>query len=114
MTGGHGWVYPREDGAKARCGGPTICPRCARELAHKNASEDAQTVAAVARMSNVALLRVTADELEEWATEKRKPLPQGDQDIDAREAIDQQAQGLDDAAGHLRDKADELEGKTGP
>jgi len=117
MTGGHGWVHPREDGSKARCGGPAICVQCARELALKNASEAArrvQEITVVARASNVALLRTTADELEEWATEKRKPLPQGDQDIEAREAVDQQANGLDDAADHLRDKADELEGKTGP
>jgi hypothetical protein len=28
---GHGWVRPRPDGAKARCGGPAICPTCAVE-----------------------------------------------------------------------------------
>ncbi len=32
MTG-HGHVTPRPDGAKARCGGPALCPECARELA---------------------------------------------------------------------------------
>lgn len=35
MIGGHGHVTPRADGAKARCGGPTICSECARELAAK-------------------------------------------------------------------------------
>lgn len=30
---GHGHVYPRADGMKARCGGPAICPRCAAEFA---------------------------------------------------------------------------------
>lgn len=30
---GHGHVRPRPDGVKARCGGPGLCPRCARELA---------------------------------------------------------------------------------
>lgn len=33
MTGGHGHVTPRPDGARARCGGPACCPACARELA---------------------------------------------------------------------------------
>lgn len=114
MIGGHGWVYPREDGAKARCGGPSICPRCAREVVIKDSSDAAKKaleIAAIGRASNVALLRATAEELKEWAEEKRQPLPQGNQDIDAREAIDQQAIGLDDAATFLEDKADELEGK---
>lgn len=31
MIGGHGHVNPRPDGAKARCGGPGICPECSRE-----------------------------------------------------------------------------------
>ncbi|MGH9095589.1 MAG: hypothetical protein ACRDXE_10550 [Acidimicrobiales bacterium] len=30
---GHGHVRPRPDGVKARCGGPPICPVCAREAA---------------------------------------------------------------------------------
>lgn len=33
VIGMHGWVTPREDGAKARCGGPSICKVCATELA---------------------------------------------------------------------------------
>lgn len=28
---GHGHVYTREDGAKARCGGPAMCRECARD-----------------------------------------------------------------------------------
>ncbi len=28
---GHGWVYPRPDGVKARCGGPAICTACAED-----------------------------------------------------------------------------------
>lgn len=32
---GHGHVRPRADGAKARCGGPAICAKCARELAEQ-------------------------------------------------------------------------------
>ena len=31
---GHGHVWARPDGAKARCGGPKMCPQCARDLAH--------------------------------------------------------------------------------
>lgn len=33
MTGGHGHVVPRPDGAKARCGGLALCSTCAKELA---------------------------------------------------------------------------------
>ena len=33
MTGGHGHVVPRADGAKARCGGPGLCSACSREAA---------------------------------------------------------------------------------
>jgi hypothetical protein len=28
---GHGWVIPLRSGARARCGGPAICPICAEE-----------------------------------------------------------------------------------
>jgi hypothetical protein len=28
---GHGHVTPNPDGTKARCGGPPLCPECARE-----------------------------------------------------------------------------------
>jgi hypothetical protein len=34
---GHGHVYPRPDGVKARCGGPGICSECSREAAQKAA-----------------------------------------------------------------------------
>jgi len=32
---GHGHVFPRADGIKARCGGPAICRECAHDLARK-------------------------------------------------------------------------------
>jgi hypothetical protein len=35
MIGGHGHVYPRTDGFKARCGGPVICRECAVDAARK-------------------------------------------------------------------------------
>lgn len=28
LNSGHGHVWPRPDGFKARCGGPTLCPQC--------------------------------------------------------------------------------------
>lgn len=34
----HGHVVPRPDGVKARCGGPAICPVCAREAAQEAAA----------------------------------------------------------------------------
>lgn len=36
---GHGHVYPRPDGVKARCGGPAICKECALDFARKNAEQ---------------------------------------------------------------------------
>jgi hypothetical protein len=36
---GHGWVRPRADGSKPRCGGPSICPVCAREAASLSRGE---------------------------------------------------------------------------
>ena len=36
---GHGHVYPREDGVKARCGGPGICNECALDQAQKQSVE---------------------------------------------------------------------------
>jgi len=30
---GHGHVFPRPDGVKARCGGPGLCPECSRDAA---------------------------------------------------------------------------------
>jgi len=36
---GHGHVYPRPDGVRMRCGGPALCPDCARDLAQKEAAE---------------------------------------------------------------------------
>jgi hypothetical protein len=31
---GHGYVWERPDGMKARCGGPVICPQCALDYAN--------------------------------------------------------------------------------
>lgn len=39
MNEGHGHVYPREDGVRARCGGPACCQECARDLARKQREE---------------------------------------------------------------------------
>jgi hypothetical protein len=35
QNSGHGHVFPRADGVKARCGGPAICTECARDLGLK-------------------------------------------------------------------------------
>jgi hypothetical protein len=39
---GHGHVYPRADGAKAKCGGPQICPKCRIDLEAKQRAAIAQ------------------------------------------------------------------------
>lgn len=31
----HGWVVPRADGARARCGGPALCATCKTEQMHE-------------------------------------------------------------------------------
>lgn len=36
---GHGHVYPRPDGVRARCGGPTICVECSGDYVRQNARE---------------------------------------------------------------------------
>lgn len=37
MSGtGHGHVFHREDGTKARCGGPGVCDKCNADMAEKN------------------------------------------------------------------------------
>jgi hypothetical protein len=37
---GHGHVFPRPDGVKARCGGPAICMECAGDQARKAKASD--------------------------------------------------------------------------
>src|SRR5689334_18771042 len=39
---GHGHVYPRPDGVKARCGGPSLCSECARDYARYAREKDAE------------------------------------------------------------------------
>lgn len=43
MNQGHGHVYPREDGVKARCGGPGLCSQCARDQAEKAKADSDMT-----------------------------------------------------------------------
>lgn len=45
---GHGHVFPRPDGVKARCGGPAICPVCAQDLGALQADQRLAQPAAVA------------------------------------------------------------------
>lgn len=42
---GHGHVFPRPDGVRMRCGGPALCPECARDSAVKRRGQDPETVA---------------------------------------------------------------------
>lgn len=37
---GHGHVWPRPDGVKARCGGPGLCAQCSRDEARQAAAQD--------------------------------------------------------------------------
>jgi hypothetical protein len=56
---GHGHVRPHPKGLKARCGGPAICPQCAKELGGLSPGE----------------LRTYADQLEGKGQDR--PLPCG-------------------------------------
>jgi hypothetical protein len=39
---GHGHVWPRPDGLRARCGGPAICRKCALDLSRRSEIEKGQ------------------------------------------------------------------------
>lgn len=41
---GHGHVWTRPDGSRARCGGPTICPSCARDSAWVEAAKKGEEI----------------------------------------------------------------------
>lgn len=69
---GHGHVYPRTDGVKARCGGPGICKECSSDLAHQQ-REQAPSKELIDRLRNSSsiehpcspgLARRAADEIE--------------------------------------------------
>ncbi|MBR8228074.1 hypothetical protein KDX05_07080 [Burkholderia vietnamiensis] len=42
---GHGHVFPRPDGAKARCGGPALCAVCAVDLVKQKAVSRSEGIA---------------------------------------------------------------------
>jgi hypothetical protein len=47
---GHGHVFPRPDGAKARCGGPALCSECAADQARKAKASDLEHSEAFVQM----------------------------------------------------------------
>jgi hypothetical protein len=81
MTGagygwGHGWVQPRPDGLKARCGGPSVCSTCQHEekaMARAAPEGEPRTVWLVRASSDAGPAGVEATEvwpaLEAWASE---------------------------------------------
>lgn len=40
---GHGHVYLRPDGVRARCGGPGMCAECSRDFARKTRTQPEET-----------------------------------------------------------------------
>ena len=72
---GHGHVNPREDGVRARCGGPKMCSECAKDLANKTSqsSEDSQMqVSQIKKMCDqlIMLVKISNNihiEFEEYA-----------------------------------------------
>jgi len=42
---GHGHVFPRPDGVRARCGGPRLCKACFADEAIKRRAQDPEQVA---------------------------------------------------------------------
>lgn len=99
----------------ARCGAPspwgTFCTRDDDHNDHTNhlAPRWWRVEHPSTRPAVVEELRRMADALDVQSANMRLPLPQGDQDHDAREAIDEQATGYELAAQDLRDRARELE-----
>jgi len=55
---GHGWVYPRPDGMKARCGGPAMCSTCAADATRKTVYEAASERQGAAQNELIALLKL--------------------------------------------------------
>lgn len=49
---GHGHVWKRPDGSRARCGGPTICKTCANDLAWVEAAKKGEDVPTVVEADN--------------------------------------------------------------
>jgi hypothetical protein len=71
VTGGHGHVVPRPDGAKARCGGPALCSVCAKELAAQqpvNAATPGQASAGQEFAAWAEAQGIGRGELYGWAT----------------------------------------------
>lgn len=56
---GHGHVFPRPDGVRARCGGPSLCTKCRADAARKAAAEQSAT-------DEVAALRAFVGAFDEW------------------------------------------------
>lgn len=48
---GHGHVWERPDGMKARCGGPAICAECAKDKARYDAAQDKDGMSPVVGIS---------------------------------------------------------------
>ncbi len=95
---GHGWVIPNPDGSKARCGGPALCPVCAREaLPGQGPTPDAP---------------ITDEELVQWAQDdpynsilQRRRMPRLIADLQAtRSALMDTQKSLVDALAE-RDRA---------
>lgn len=45
LNQGHGHVFPRPDGVRARCGGPALCTACSADLARARPALDPEQVA---------------------------------------------------------------------
>lgn len=58
---GHGHVFPRPDGMKARCGGPGMCKECAADAALADAARQVDSSAAEAYALRGDLERVTQE-----------------------------------------------------
>lgn len=67
---GHGHVYPRPDGARARCGGPGVCADCSRDLARKKKEEGAvEKVKSLADLEQVLAAALNAHRTARTASE---------------------------------------------
>lgn len=72
---GHGHVFPRPDGVKARCGGPSLCSECVRDYARYAREKDASFEAGRVNAPSGTTSEPVATEPQGSAGESPAPTP---------------------------------------
>ena len=69
---GHGHVWNRPDGMKARCGGPSMCRECAKDLALVHAYEEREADRRSDALVDLAEWLVSLDDVDGPGAEARR------------------------------------------